>query len=212
MTTKLTAEATRIVAGDDRLHYDGLEMGLHWLTALLVVTLYLLAQAWGFVPRGSPERHALQNIHVSIGLLLIAVLLARIAWRLGPGRRVLPATTGLIELAAQITHYALYALLIAVVALGVLWRWANGDPLSLFGLFTIPAPFAFDKAEKALFGDLHNLVATMIIILAGLHAAAALFHHFFLRDDVLWRMLPGRGARRAEAEVPDAREVAETRL
>jgi cytochrome b561 len=57
-------------------------------------------------------------------------------------------------------------------------------------------------------GDLHYWVATTIIMLAGLHAAAALFHHYVLRDDVLWRMLPGLRARRAEAATPDPRTVA----
>jgi cytochrome b561 len=208
MTTKLAAEATRIAAGDDRVRYDGLEMSLHWATAILVVTQYLLAQAWGFVRSGTPVRHEMQAIHVSLGLLLIAVLVTRIAWRAGPGRRLPPADTGLVELAGQGVQYALYGLLVLVVGLGVFLRWANHDPLGFFGLFTIPAPYAFSKPQAHLIGTLHYWVATAIVIVAGLHACAALFHHFVLRDDVLWRMLPGRHARRAEHRSPDPREAA----
>ncbi|HEY0420854.1 MAG TPA: cytochrome b/b6 domain-containing protein, partial [Acetobacteraceae bacterium] len=154
MTTRLAAEATRIAAGDDRIRYDGLEITLHWATAILVATLYLLAQAWGFVPRGTPVRHEMQAIHVSLGLLLAAVLILRIAWRAGPGRRLPPASTSMVELAGQAVHYLLYGLLVAVVGLGFCFRWANQDPLSLFGLFTIPSPYAFGKSQARLIGEL----------------------------------------------------------
>jgi cytochrome b561 len=207
MTTKVITEVTRVAAGDDRVHYDAVEMALHWTTAVLVITLYLLAQAWGFLDRG-PLRHALQSLHVSLGLLLAATLLARILWRVGPGRSLPPATTGLVELAAKTSHYALYTLLVAVVGLGLCFRWAQGEPLAFFGLFALSAPYPFVKEQAQTLGDLHYWVATTIIMLAGLHAAAALFHHYVLRDDVLWRMLPGLRAKRAEAATPDPRTVA----
>jgi cytochrome b561 len=196
MVDKPAAEATRIAAGDDRLRYDGVEIALHWATAAFVAVLWLLGQGWGFLPRGSDGRHTLQSLHVSLGLLFTAVLAARILWRIGPGRRPLPAGSGLAEVAAKLVHYTLYALLGAQIVLGWLWRWANHDPLSLFGLFTIPSPIAFTKTQQHLFGDLHGTIANVILILAGMHAAAALFHHFALRDGVLRRMLPaGRAGR-----------------
>ncbi|MFL5286085.1 MAG: cytochrome b [Rhodopila sp.] len=206
MSMHATAQVARIAAGDDRVRYDGFEMALHWATAALVVTNYLLAQIWDFLQRGTPVRHEMQSLHVSLGLLLAVVLVARIAWRAGPGRRLPPATTGLIELASQAVHCILYGLVITVVSLGLCFRWAQGEPLAFFGLFAIPSPYPFVKAQAHTIGAIHNWVAN-IIILAGLHAAAALFHHFVLRDDVLWRMLPGIKARVAEARAPDAREA-----
>ncbi len=196
MPDNSAANIAGMAAGDERLHYDRVEIALHWTTAAFVAVLWLLGQGWGYLPRGSDGRHALQDLHVSLGLLFTAVLAARILWRLGPGRRPLPATTGLAEVAAKLVHYLLYVLLTGQVVLGWLWRWANHDPLSLFGLFTIPSPAAFTKAQKTLFGNLHGTIANVILILAGLHAAAALFHHFALRDGVLRRMLPaGRAGR-----------------
>jgi cytochrome b561 len=194
--------ATRIAAGDDRARYDPPAMTLHWLTALLVLTLWTLAQAWGFLQRGTPARHELQALHVSLGLVLIVVLAVRITWRAGPSRRLPPAATGAVELAARAMHYLLYALLIAEVGLGLCFRWSGHDPLSFFGLFTIPSPFAFTQQQGRTIATLHEWVGNTIVILAALHALAALFHHFWLRDDVLLRMLPGRRARRAEAEAP----------
>ena len=197
-----TLAVTRVAAGNTSARYDPPAMALHWLTALLVVTLWTLAQAWDFLQRGTPARHELQALHVSLGLVLIVVLAARLAWRAGPSRRLPPAATGVVELAARGTHYLLYALLIAEVVLGVCLRWSSPDPLSFFGLFTIPSPFAFTKEQGRTIHEIHEWVGNGILILAALHAVAALFHHFWLRDDVLLRMLPGRRARRAEAEAP----------
>ena len=78
----------------------------------------------------------------------------------------------------------------AVVGLGFCFRWSKHDPLSFFGLFAIPAPYVFSQNQSLLIGDLHYWVATIIVIPAGGHAFAALFHHFVLRDRVLRRMLP----------------------
>ncbi|MBV8578949.1 MAG: cytochrome b, partial [Acetobacteraceae bacterium] len=151
-----------MAAADSRLRYDGLEISFHWVTALLVVMQYLLAQAWGFLQRGTPVRLELQSLHVSLGLLLTAVLVLRILWRAGPGRRVLPATTGLVEIASKLVHLALYALLVAVVGLGFCLRWAKHDPLSFFGLFTLALPYPFTKVQANLIGDLHNSADSLI--------------------------------------------------
>jgi cytochrome b561 len=173
--------------------YDPVQIACHWATAVLVVTLYLLAQAWSFLHRGAPARLEMQAIHVSLGICLAAVLALRVGWRLGPGRRLAPADSGLAEIASKLVHYALYVLLVAVVGLGFCFRWSQHDPLSFFGLFAIPAPYTFSRSQSVLIGDLHDWVATAIVVLAGGHACAALFHHFVLRDGVLRRMLPERG-------------------
>ena len=202
MTTKFTVEATRIEAGDDRVRYDNFSMTLHWLIALLVVTQFLLAEFWGFAAR--PVHSSMIVAHMSFGILLTAVLLIRIAWRLTPGHRVRDAVEGWVEFASKGVHYLLYCLLVVQAALGFVLRWSGNEAMSFFGLL-IPPPFApFSKPAHELVGEAHNWIGWTIIILAGGHAAAALFHHFVLRDNVLWRMLPGLRARQAEAELPDA--------
>jgi cytochrome b561 len=207
MTTRLTAEATRVAAGDDRVRYDDFTMMLHWLTAVLVVLLFVLAEFWGFAAR--PTRQLMIVAHMSFGIVLTLVLIVRIAWRLTPGHRVQDATTGIVELASKAVHYLLYVLLPAQAVLGFVWRWSGNEAMSFFGLL-IPPPFSpFSKPVHALVGDAHNWIGWTIIILASGHAAAALFHHFVLRDGVLWRMMPGLHARRAEAMAPDARVVSD---
>lgn len=183
-------------AGRERLRYDGVQIALHWLTAILVGVLYLLSEVWSFIHRGAPLRRELIGVHVSLGLALAAVLLIRILWRTGPGRRLPSAVSGLTELAAKTAHYGLYGLLIASVVFGVAWGWASHHPISLFGWVTIPTPFAFSRSADWVIGSLHNFAASCLMILAGLHAAAALFHHYVLTDDVLYRMLPAWPARK----------------
>lgn len=203
MTTRLAAEATRIAAGDDRVRYDGFAMALHWATALLVAAQFLLAELWGFAAR--PARHDMIVAHMSLGILLALVVATRIAWRLTPGHRVRDAAAGWVELASKSVHYILYALLVTQAVLGFVLRWSGNEAMSFFGLL-IPPPFApFPKPAHHLVGAAHDWVGWTIVILACGHAAAALFHHCVLRDDVLWRMLPGINARRAEAQAPDAR-------
>src|SRR4029079_11758450 len=75
--------ATRIAAGDDGTNYDNVAIALHWATAVLVVIQFVLAITWDYFSRGTREN--LQGGHVSLGVLLTAVVIARIVWRLIPG-------------------------------------------------------------------------------------------------------------------------------
>lgn len=186
--SNLSNTATRIVAGDDRTTYDRTSIALHWLTAVLVLTQFVLAQIWGFVPR--PTKHLLIVAHMSFGILSTAVLLLRILWRLSPRHQTPPASTGWIELAAKAVHDLLYTLLIPVAVLGFVLRWSGNESMSFFGLQINP-PFApFSKTTHHNVGEAHELVGWAIVVLAAFHAAAALFHHFIVHDNVLVRMLP----------------------
>ena len=175
-------------------HYDGVQIALHWATALLVATLYGLAQVWQFIQRGTPSRLEMQSIHVSLGICLAAVLALRIMWRAGPGRRLSPAAKGIVETASELVHYMLYVLLVSVIVLGLSFRWSQHVALSFFGWFVVPPPYPFGPNQEQLIGNLHYWVATATIILACGHACAALFHHYVLHDSVLRRMLPARSS------------------
>jgi cytochrome b561 len=180
-----------MTSGPVRLRYDRLAIALHWLTALLVIALFASAETWGFLPKGTALRKDLQALHISMGITLAAVMAARILWRLAR-RYALPSDLPRWqEMASSLVHLALYLLLAAQVMLGFLFRWAQGEPFFFFGLFAIP-PVDIDPDLARIFGELHNYVAWTIIILAGLHALAALGHHYVLKDSVLLRMMPGK--------------------
>jgi cytochrome b561 len=181
--------ATRIAAGNDGTNYDGVAIFLHWATALLVIVQFAMANLWDSFDK--PTRQGLESIHVSLGVLLSAVVLARIVWRLIPGHQRPAVVSGWVQLASKAVHYLLYLLLVAQAALGFGWRWAQGHPVEFFGLFGILGPYGeLGRPTRHIFHDLHVNVAWAIVIIAGLHAIAALYHHYFLRDRVLKRMLP----------------------
>jgi cytochrome b561 len=180
--------ATRIAAGEDRTRYDGLSIALHWLTAALVLVQFALAETWGWFDR--PVRHVMVVAHMSAGIILAAVIAARIAWRLTPGHRMPPAVSGWVELASQAVHYLLYFMLAAEAVLGFVLRWSGNEAMSFFGL-PIPSPFApLSRSAHDLIGDTHKWNGWAIVILAAGHAAAALYHRYALHDRVLARMLP----------------------
>ena len=179
---------TRVAAGDDRTVYDNFAVFLHWLTALLVLSQFALALTWEWFAR--PTRHLMIVAHMSFGIILTAVIVVRLVWRLLPGHQVPPAVSGWVEMASKAVHYLLYAMLAAEAVLGFVLRWSGDESMSFFGLLIAP-PFApFSKPAHHLVGELHELNGWAIIILAAGHAAAALYHHYVLRDRVLSRMLP----------------------
>jgi cytochrome b561 len=182
-----------------RDRYDTLTILLHWTTAALVVLLWAIASpdipmAAGvslidFMPNGQP-RVVMRSVHITLGVVLIVVLLVRVSWRATSGERLPPADQGHWGTAATLGHYLLYALLAATLLLGLANLWARGD--SIFGLFNVPAFDPTDRALRKTVGNLHRWTANALLIVAGAHAAVALFHHYVLRDGVLRRMLPAQ--------------------
>ena len=184
------ATATRIVAGDDKTHYDRVSIWLHWLTALLVITQFALALLWdGF---GRPAHRTMVMLHMSFGIILTVLIAARVVWRLMPSHQLPSLEAGWVGRAAKGVHYLLYVLLAAEAVLGFLTRWWEGRAMSFFGLL-IPGPFGEgNRPTHEMLIEWHEKVGWAIIIVALGHAAAALYHHFVLKDRVLRRMLPGR--------------------
>lgn len=179
------AQATAVIAQPAR--YDGVSIGLHWLTAALVVVLWTLGQTIDFFPKGAPKIDA-RSTHIVLGALLALVLLVRVLWRATAGRSLPLAHSGWLGLLAKLVHYGLYALVTLTVLLGICNAWQRGDVL--FNVYRIPQLVPGDLALRRTLGWLHGDCADLVLIAAGLHAAAALAHHYLLRDSVLRRMLP----------------------
>lgn len=171
--------------------YDPVTIYFHWATALLVALQWLGAQVIDWFPRG-PLRVDARSVHIVGGLLLAGVILGRLIWRSRWGLRVPPMGARPMVLAAKTVHVGLYLLVSSMVLVGIALSWVRGD--TIFNLFSIPA---YDPGNRGLVGQVHEIhetIGTLILILVGLHVAAALFHHYFLRDRLISRM--GRAARR----------------
>ena len=181
--------ATRIAAADDGRNYDNVAVALHWLTALLVVVQFVMAVTWDYFAK--PTRQAMESVHISLGVLLTAVIVARLVWRAVPGHRRPAIVDGWVRLASKSVHYLLYALLVGQAGLGFGFRWAQGHAVSFFGLFAIPGLYGeLAPPVRRQLHELHEYGGWAIVIIAGVHAAAALDHHYALRDSVFGRMLP----------------------
>ena len=173
-------------------NFGAIAQGLHWLTVMLVALAWALGTFDDALPKGAARAAGL-FVHISAGLAILAVLVVRLMWRLGnPSPSSEPTFLGeWLDRAGRLAHYALYALLVAAPVAGIVLQFARGDALPVFGLFDIASPWPPDKAFARSVKDVHEVLANALVILAALHAAAALFHHWVLRDRTLVRMLPG---------------------
>jgi cytochrome b561 len=176
------------VAGEDgrlrRAHFDALTKLLHWSTVLLV----LIQFATGMVLH---EHRELLLLHRSSGATLWLVTVLRLCWRnsFAGFPAFPPDMPQLMRLAAHLSEYGLYLLLLAVPLTGLATTLSLGRP---FGLFTWSVPALLPR-DIALFQSLHEIHETgawLLADLVGLHAVAALFHHVVRKDDVLRSMLP----------------------
>ena len=172
-------------------HYGLITLSLHWVTVALVILAWTLGTFGDVFPRG-PARVAALFVHTTAGLALLALLAARLAWRIAdPPPTPLSTFLGAWgDRAGRFAHYALYVLLVAVPIVGIVLQFARGDALPIFGLYEIASPLGADRAFSRSVKGVHEVLANALVILAGLHALAALAHHWLLKDSTLVRMLP----------------------
>ena len=172
--------------------YGAIAQVLHWLTVVLVVVAWTLGTFDDVLSRG-PARAAGLLVHISAGLAILALLAARLPWRMvDPPPAPEPTALGAwADRAGGYAHYALYVLLAAVAVSGIVLQFARGDALPLFGLGEIPSPWTADRRFARSVKEVHEFFATALVVLAVVHAGAALVHHWLFRDRTLVRMLPG---------------------
>ncbi|WP_300337789.1 cytochrome b [Accumulibacter sp.] len=172
--------------------YGSLSIGLHWLMLLLFVAVYACIELREYFPKGSDPREALKTWHFMLGLSLFVLAALRLLVRLtGPVPRIEPDPPAWQKLSARLMHAALYALMIGMPLAGWLLLSAAGKPIPFFAL-QLPALIGESKNLANTIKEIHEVGGKVGYVLIGLHAAAALFHHYFVRDDTLQRMLPGQ--------------------
>jgi cytochrome b561 len=177
--------------------YGVIAQCLHWAAVALVVLAWTLGVLGDEFPEGASRAMALY-VHASAGLLVIALTVLRLLWRLvDPSPPAEKTEFGdwlfadWIGLGAKLAHFALYLLLVAVPVAGIIVQFARGDSLSIFGFFDVASPWVRDKAFAEGVKEVHEVLAHFLLAVAGLHAAAALIHHWAFGDRTLVRMLPG---------------------
>jgi len=175
--------------GNDDQQYGLIARLFHWGVALLVFVQLPLGWYMSDLPSGM-ERYQYVELHKSLGLLTLLAMLGRVLWRVFNPPPGLPQLLPNWEkLAAKLSHWGLYSALFLQVLVGVILVWAFNSPLLFFGWFALPSPIAPDKPLGHLMSEAHELVGFGIAALVAVHIAAALRHHFILKNDILRRML-----------------------
>ena len=177
------------------IHYTGFARFLHWLTVALV--LFMIPSGLLMVYRGKDLgiwdglTNTLYSAHKLAGFLLLVIILVRLVYRFGNGVPADEPTVNLFHrVTSHATHWAFYILLIAAAVFG--WIGASLFPaLSIFDIIELPALLAPDRGLAKQAFAIHKLLVMMLAALIAMHIAAALYHHYVRKDNVLRRMLPG---------------------
>ena len=173
--------------------YGSLTIALHWLMLLLLAAVYASMELREIFPKGSDPREAMKMWHFMLGLCVLALVIIRLAGRLlETAPPIKPTPPIWQQWATKLVHGALYGLMIAMPVLGWLILSAEAKPVPFFGL-ELPALVGKDKEFAEFVEEIHEIGGTVGYYLIGLHAAAALFHHYIVRDNTMLRMLPRRG-------------------
>jgi cytochrome b561 len=174
--------------GETRFRFDRVQRWLHWTMAALIFAAIGLGVASAFLPVGQQPRKGLLEIHKSLGLTILALLMVRLAWRLWAGeppyRQPLDRLT---HLASRAGHLGLYALMIFMPATGYIFSAAGGYSLPWFGLWQWPRLLPHDTGV-ADWGELLHDRGAWLIAAVLLHVLAVGWHHWIKRDEVLSRM------------------------
>jgi cytochrome b561 len=175
-----------------KAQYGAIPQLIHWFTALFVIAGWLLGQFGDDLPRGAVRAFGLYA-HMTLGQCVVALLVVRLIWRVANPPPPLEATRfgWTLQLAAKLGHIAIYILLAAVPIAGIIVQLTRGRDLPVFGLWTFHSPWPADRALARSVLRVHEVLADTLLVLAGVHAAAAITHHWVLLDRTLRRMLPG---------------------
>lgn len=172
--------------------WGAVSQAFHWISVVLLVAIAAIGLTMEDLPN-SPDKIRIYALHKSLGLTLLGVVVLRLLWRLArPVPGDVPGLSIAVRRAASAVHWGLYAMMIAMPLSGWLLNSAEGYPLQWFKLVNLPAiaPESEDLADLA--ENLHENGFWVLVALVAGHVFAALYHHVFLGDGTLHRMLPGR--------------------
>ncbi|AOI59605.1 cytochrome B [Burkholderia diffusa] len=168
--------------------YSSPAIFFHWAIFLLVALAYLSIEIRG--PKGSDSRVFWMNVHLLAGTFVLVLSVLRVLWRaISRVPEAIPQAT-LLKWLSKLAHVALYVFIIAQPLLGIMMVNMGGKPVSLDWIGVSFTLFGPDKALRPTIKEAHELIGNAFYFVIGLHALAALYHHFIRRDDVLRRMAP----------------------
>jgi cytochrome b561 len=173
-----------IYAADDR--YSKPAIFFHWVIFLLVALAYLAIEIRG--PKGTESRVLWSNVHFWAGSLVLVLAVLRLVWRLWRGAPAELDTSRVLAFLSRLVHLLLYLFIFVQPLLGILMINTGGHPVTLAGLNVNIVLAGADPVARTVIKDAHELIGNAFYWVIGLHAVAAIGHHFVLRDNTLRRM------------------------
>ncbi|SFN51749.1 cytochrome b561 [Izhakiella capsodis] len=168
------------------------QITLHWLVFILIAIAYATIELRGYADRGTTLRAAMISTHFGCGAAVLMLMSCRILLRLKhPSPAIIPPPPAWQVWLAKLMHWLIYLIFIALPVLGLISRYLRGTHWALFGI-AMPTAVPGDGDIAGDLIDWHETLASAGYWLIGLHAAAALLHHYFIKDNTLRRMMPAR--------------------
>lgn len=171
-----------------RTEYGNIAKIFHWTIVSLLLVQYLLGFLMPDIRRGM-EPGAAMNLHISIGVVILALIVFRFAWRIGHPVAPHGNLPRWQRIGSEATHWLLYLLVFVTTLTGWFYASMRGWSVTLFWLAPLPALTEAGSAAGRAIGRLHENMVWVLLVVAALHVAAALVHAFVYRDGVMRRML-----------------------
>ncbi|WP_038176586.1 cytochrome b [Vibrio pacinii] len=172
----------------DVKNYSLPKRSMHWISALVVISMFGVGLWMVDLSYYSEWYRTAPHWHKSIGILLAGLTLFRVVWNLVTPSPKIEGTRYEV-LGAKLAHLAMYAILFILFVSGYLISTEDGRGIEVFNWFTVPGLGAFFEGQADLSGEIHFYAAWTLIILASVHAVAALKHHFINKDNTLRKMI-----------------------
>ncbi|MBW5429117.1 cytochrome b [Vibrio cholerae] len=174
----------------DSQHYNLVTRSIHWISALVVIGMFAVGTWMMDLSYYSEWYRTAPHWHKSVGLLLAGLTLFRLIWKaLSSSPKIEGALWEIV--AAKSAHHLMYVGLFVLFVSGYLISTEDGRGIEVFNWFTVSGAGALFENQADIAGNIHFYTAWGLIILAGLHAVAALKHHFINRNNTLRKMLTG---------------------
>ncbi len=173
-----------------RARYGVVAQVFHWTTVILVLVAFIYGPGGSEQRVYSPARDFDRQLHETLGLCLVALVVMRILWRMVDTRPAPPEVPRWMDAAAKAVQWTLYLLLFALPFTAIAGAWLEGHPLTLLAGVKVPSLLRISHNVGATIARIHTWLGDAILWLAGFHALAALYHHIVLKDGVLVSILP----------------------
>lgn len=172
------------------MKYSRTAIGLHWITAILVLAAFIMGPGGSETRVYSAAKDFDRTVHELLGLSIFLLVLLRLGWRIKHVPPEVPGVPQWMKRASRSVQHLLYLLLVATPLAAISGAWLEGHALTLGPLGEIAPMLPRHHDAGRLIAEIHTWLGDALMWVAGLHAAAALFHHFVLKDQVLFSMLP----------------------